>query len=45
MLRHFLYRDLHCWDLSIQWTPFGYYKSYNVNIKGKSSYFAGFETE
>ncbi|RYZ99337.1 MAG: LPS-assembly protein LptD [Sphingobacteriaceae bacterium] len=32
-----IYRDLHCWDLSIQWLPFGYYKSYNVTIKVKSS--------
>jgi lipopolysaccharide assembly outer membrane protein LptD (OstA) len=32
-----IYRDLHCWDLSIQWLPFGYYKSYNVTIKVKAS--------
>jgi hypothetical protein len=32
-----IYRDLHCWDLSIQWLPFGYYKSYNVTLKVKSS--------
>lgn len=32
-----IYRDLHCWDLSVQWLPFGYYKSYNVTIKVKSS--------
>lgn len=32
-----IYRDLHCWDLSIQWLPFGYYKSYNVTIKVKQS--------
>ncbi|WP_147238785.1 putative LPS assembly protein LptD [Mucilaginibacter hurinus] len=32
-----IYRDLHCWDLSIQWLPFGYYKSYNVTIKVKST--------
>ncbi|RWY54263.1 putative LPS assembly protein LptD [Mucilaginibacter gilvus] len=32
-----IYRDLHCWDLSIQWLPFGYYKSYNVTLKVKAS--------
>jgi lipopolysaccharide assembly outer membrane protein LptD (OstA) len=32
-----IYRDLHCWDLSVQWLPFGYYKSYNVTIKVKAS--------
>ncbi|GAA4309611.1 putative LPS assembly protein LptD [Mucilaginibacter gynuensis] len=32
-----IYRDLHCWDLSVQWLPFGYFKSYNVTIKVKSS--------
>jgi hypothetical protein len=28
-----IYRDLHCWSLSMQWLPFGYYKSYNVTLK------------
>ncbi|OOQ62081.1 putative LPS assembly protein LptD [Mucilaginibacter pedocola] len=32
-----IYRDLHCWDLSIQWLPFGFYKSYNVTLKVKAS--------
>jgi lipopolysaccharide assembly outer membrane protein LptD (OstA) len=32
-----IYRDLHCWDLSMQWLPFGYYKSYNVTLKVKST--------
>lgn len=32
-----LYRDLHCWDLSMQWLPFGYYKSYTVTLKVKAS--------
>ena len=27
------YRNLHCWTLSAQWLPFGYYKSYNVTLK------------
>jgi hypothetical protein len=30
-------RDLHCWDLSAQWIPFGYYKFYNVTLKVKAS--------
>jgi hypothetical protein len=32
-----IYRDLHCWDLAIQWLPFGYYKSYNVTLRVKST--------
>lgn len=32
-----IYRDLHCWDLSMSWIPFGYYKSYNVTLKVKAS--------
>jgi hypothetical protein len=32
-----IYRDLHCWDLSIQWVPFGYFKSYNVTLRVKSA--------
>jgi hypothetical protein len=32
-----IYRDLHCWDLSINWIPFGYYKSYSVDLKVKAS--------
>jgi lipopolysaccharide assembly outer membrane protein LptD (OstA) len=32
-----IYRDLHCWDLSIQWLPFGFYKSYNVTLRVKST--------
>ena len=31
-----IYRDLHCWDLSVNWLPFGFYKSYNVTLKVKS---------
>lgn len=31
------YRDLHCWDLSMQWTPFGYYKMYSVMLRVKAS--------
>jgi hypothetical protein len=32
-----IYRDLHCWDMSINWVPFGTYKSYSVTIKVKAS--------
>ena len=32
-----IYRDLHCWDLSMQWLPFGYYKSYTVTLRVKAS--------
>ncbi|PTQ96815.1 hypothetical protein C8P68_104305 [Mucilaginibacter yixingensis] len=32
-----IYRDLHCWDLSFQWVPFGYYRSYNVTLKVKAT--------
>ncbi|MBL4676532.1 MAG: LPS-assembly protein LptD, partial [Mucilaginibacter sp.] len=32
-----IYRDLRCWDLSINWLPFGFYKSYNVTLKVKST--------
>ncbi|UKJ05970.1 putative LPS assembly protein LptD [Solitalea lacus] len=30
-------RDLHCWDLSIYWIPFGAYKSYNIDLRVRSS--------
>jgi len=32
-----IYRDLHCWDLNVQWVPFGLYKSYNITLKVKAS--------
>lgn len=32
-----IYRDLHCWDLNIQWVPFGVYKSYMVTLRVKAS--------
>lgn len=28
-----IYRDLHCWNLSMNWQPIGYYKSYTVTLK------------
>ena len=30
-------RDLHCWQMSLNWVPFGRYQSYNVSIRAKSS--------
>ncbi len=32
-----IYRDLHCWELSANWIPFGFRKSYNINIRVKAS--------
>ncbi len=32
-----IYRDLHCWDLNMQWVPFGLYKSYNITLKVKAA--------
>lgn len=32
-----IYRNLHCWDLNIQWVPFGVYRSYNVTLKVKAA--------
>jgi lipopolysaccharide assembly outer membrane protein LptD (OstA) len=32
-----IYRDLHCWDMSFTWIPFGTYKSYSVTLKVKAS--------
>ncbi len=32
-----IYRDLHCWDMSIHWIPIGPYRSYNLTIKVKAS--------
>jgi len=32
-----IHRDLHCWEMSISWIPFGTYQSYNININARSS--------
>jgi hypothetical protein len=32
-----LSRDLHCWQMSLSWVPFGTYQSYNFSIGIKSS--------
>ena len=30
-------RDLHCWQMSFSWIPFGYYKSWNFHIGVKAA--------
>ena len=30
-------RDLHCWDMTLSWVPYGRFQSYNFTIKAKSS--------
>lgn len=32
-----IYRDLHCWELSANWIPFGIRKSYTINVRVKAS--------
>lgn len=32
-----IYRDLHCWEMSFNWIPFGPQQSYNFQINVKSS--------
>lgn len=32
-----IYRDLHCWELLINWIPFGFRQSYNLTLRVKSS--------
>ena len=32
-----IYRDLHCWEMSFNYVPFGFRKSYTLNINVKSS--------
>jgi hypothetical protein len=32
-----LNRDLHCWQMSLSWTPFGRFQSYNFSIGIRSS--------
>ncbi len=36
-------RDLHCWQMSFNFVPFGTYQSYNFKINVKSSMFQGLE--
>lgn len=32
-----IYRDLHCWEMSFTWIPFGFHQSYNFQINVKAS--------
>jgi len=32
-----IFRDLHCWQMSFLWVPYGFYKSYIFQINVKSS--------
>ena len=32
-----LYRDLHCWEMSMKWIPLGFHRSYMITIKAKST--------
>lgn len=32
-----IYRDLHCWEILINWIPFGFRQSYNLTLRVKSS--------
>jgi hypothetical protein len=32
-----LMRDLHCWQIQFNWIPFGFQKSYNIQINVKAS--------
>ncbi|MFC2175702.1 putative LPS assembly protein LptD [Bacteroidota bacterium] len=32
-----IYRDLHCWEFSMTWVPFGTRQSWNLDLKVKSS--------
>lgn len=32
-----IYRDLHCWEMSFNWIPFGIRQSYTIDIKVKSA--------
>ncbi len=32
-----IFRDLHCWEMRLNWIPFGYQESYNFQINVKSA--------
>ncbi len=32
-----IYRDLHCWELTVNWIPFGFRQSYNMTLRVKSA--------
>lgn len=32
-----IYRDLHCWQMNVAWTPFGRFQSFSVDLQVKAS--------
>ena len=32
-----IYRDLHCWEMSLNFVPFGYMKSYSFTLNARTS--------
>jgi len=32
-----IHREIHCWEMNLNWTPFGKFQSYNFTIRVKSS--------
>ena len=32
-----IHRDLHCWEMNLNWVPFGFYQSYTFEIRVRSS--------
>ena len=32
-----IYRDLHCWEMLINWIPLGYHRSYTITIRVKAA--------
>lgn len=32
-----IYRDLHCWDMAVNWIPFGVFQSYSIDIRVRAS--------
>ena len=32
-----IYKDLHCWEMLLNWIPIGYHKSYTITIRVKAS--------
>ncbi len=32
-----IYRDLHCWQMNVNWVPFGYGQSFSVDIRVKAA--------
>ena len=32
-----IFRDLHCWEMSVSWIPFGFQRGYNLTINARSA--------